>query len=203
MREGATAAHVWTWEWILAIWVVEARGTTPIRASVEKAEAFLLYTRTWYGSCQLRSFEQSIYYIEVMLVWKRLINSIIQGIDITAAVLLLTGQITIRSVIFVSGGSFRLSLSGPILGTPRSQPKPGSAGAPFVLDAADVITAFLLILGEIGVVGLFIESQRLSLLVTGPPFGGERETAYTPSTSQFFGDYRDHLSQTYKQDTKR
>jgi hypothetical protein len=130
-------------------------------------------------------------------MWKSWLQAIHQSIDITAAVLLATGQITIRSVVLTSGGSVRLSLSGPILGGERSVPRSGSSGAPWVLDAVDSVTALLLILGEIQTVGLFIQSKRLSLLVTGPPFGEPRLTPYVPSTQELFGAYRTEVLKKY------
>jgi hypothetical protein len=124
------------------------------------------------------------------------VRSLHHSIDITTAVLLLTGQLSIRSVVFASD-EFRLSLTGPILGGDKTVGR-NSTGAPFVLDAINAVTAFLLILGEIQTVGIFVQSRRLSLLVTGPPFGTERTETYVPGTERFFAEYRQRILQKFE-----
>lgn len=114
-----------------------------------------------------------------------------QWLDLSVAILLLTGQFTVRSVILTADAYFSLSLSGPILGGPRAQPV--TEGASFVLDSIDVILALLLILGEVNVSGMFIQSQRFTLLVGGPPFGGPKSTPYVPSAEEFFSDFREQI----------
>ena len=132
-------------------------------------------------------------------ILKSYLNTIYQTIELTAAALLLTGQITIRSVIITSGGGARVSVSGPLFGLPRSEAKPEAGpGAALVLDGADVIVAFLLILGEANLTGMFIQSGHFTLLVGGPAFGDRPWEAYVPEAADFFQDYRDHLLNRYK-----
>jgi hypothetical protein len=125
-----------------------------------------------------------------------LIGSVLQSIDITLAILLLTGQISIRSVIIVTGGEFRLSLSGPIFGSENIAGR-RSPGAPYVLDTVNAITALLLILGEIQALGVFVQARRFNIQVTGPPFGAPRTTGYVPGTERFFADCRKLILNKY------
>ena len=91
-----------------------------------------------------------------------------RGMGLVTAVLLLTGQITIGGV-FIAPSDFALSLSGFFTGT-------GAVGATdrdnFVLDGLDIITAFLLILNQLQVIGTYITSKRFSIVVGGLIFGG-------------------------------
>ncbi|KEO82309.1 hypothetical protein, partial [Tumebacillus flagellatus] len=112
--------------------------------------------------------------------WKSLLSTLQQSIDITTAVLLLTGQLTVRSIIFSIGSEFRLSVTGPILGGPRAVPVVQSPGIAFGIDATDVFLALLLILEQIQVIGLFIQTGRLSLLIGGPVFGSRRIVPNVP-----------------------
>lgn len=116
----------------------------------------------------------------------RAANFIARGADQFSAILLLTGQITVGGVFF-SPGAFSLSLSGPFTGF-------GAVGADeaasFVLDGIDVITAFLLIIGQIQVMGAYITAGRFTIVVSGPPFGAGRIEGYTPRAMDFFSDFR-------------
>lgn len=99
---------------------------------------------------------------------ERAISSAMRAIDIWTAILLLTGQITVGGV-FISSGAIWFSLLGPILGNVRYEGR--EPGGDVLLDGIDVITAFLLILGQITNTGPWITSGRFNLVVTGPIFG--------------------------------
>jgi hypothetical protein len=99
---------------------------------------------------------------------KTFISGIGQSIDIVAAILLLTGQITVTGA-FVSPNGFWLSMTGPVFGGVRLTGKNVVSDA--VLDAVDIVTALLLILGLITVSGPWISSSSFNLTVSGPIFG--------------------------------
>lgn len=114
------------------------------------------------------------------------LSAVYRGLGIAAAVLLLTGQLSIAGV-FLSPGTFSLSLSGPFTGYAVEGVTP-SANA--VLDGLDVIVALLLILNEISIVGTFITGGRFTIVVSGPPFGSQSLDAYAPQAREFFSDFR-------------
>lgn len=91
-----------------------------------------------------------------------------RAIDIWIAILLLTGQLTVGGV-FVSYGAFWFSLIGPIFGNIRIEGKTTNANV--VVDAIDIITALLLILGQLTNTGPWLSSGRFNMVVTGPAFG--------------------------------
>lgn len=91
-----------------------------------------------------------------------------RAIDIWIAILLLTGQLTIGGV-FVAYGSIWFSLTGTIFGSVRTEGETPNANV--VVDAIDIITALLLILGLITNTGPWISSGRFNMVVTGPVFG--------------------------------
>jgi hypothetical protein len=97
-----------------------------------------------------------------------IISGIGQSIDIVTAILLLTGQITVTGV-FVSPNGFWLSMTGPVFGGVRLTGK--TVASSTVLDAVDIVTALLLILGLITVSGPWISSSSFNLTVSGPIFG--------------------------------
>lgn len=99
---------------------------------------------------------------------ERIIGATLRIIDIWTAILLLTGQITVGGV-FVSSGAIWFSISGPILGNVRTEGTTPNANT--VQDGIDIITAFLLILGQITNTGPWLSSGRFNLVVTGPAFG--------------------------------
>ena len=99
---------------------------------------------------------------------KSIISGIYKTIDYMAAILLLTGQVT-SSGVFVSPNGLWVSITGPILGGIRLSGK--SFAANVTLDAIDIITALLLILGQITVTGPWISSGSFSLVISGPVFG--------------------------------
>ena len=125
------------------------------------------------------------------------LRTIYQTIDITTAVLLLTGQITIRSIIFTSGGETRLTVAGPIFGIERTEARPQVPGAGAVIDGLDVILALLIILGQMQVSGLFISQQRFTLQISGPALGSPKFEAYVPRTRAFLDDYRQQLMKRF------
>jgi hypothetical protein len=122
-------------------------------------------------------------------------QTILRSLDILTAVLLLTGQLKITSV-FLSSESFGLSLAGPITGYAAEGKTPS---AELALDALDVITALLLITDQINVVGPFIGSRTISIVVSGPPFGYAKLAGYLPKTQEFFTDYRVRLMSKFNQ----
>lgn len=99
---------------------------------------------------------------------ERITAAAIRAIDIWTAILLLTGQLTVAGL-FVSSGAIAFSLFGSIFGGVRSQGK--SPAANTLIDGIDVITAFLLILGQLTAIGPWITSGRFNLVVSGPVFG--------------------------------
>lgn len=121
------------------------------------------------------------------------VHAVYRSIDLVTAILLLTGQIRIGAV-FITHDSFGLSLSGPFTG---SGSVPRTPQAALVLDALDVITALLLLVDQIHVIGSFLTVGRFALIVSGPPFGQPRTEAYLPRTSQFFHDFRVRVFQKY------
>jgi hypothetical protein len=127
----------------------------------------------------------------------RFLQSFYQTIENIVAVLLLTGQITIRSSIISTGGEVRLSVTGPIFGGQRTVAIDHQAGS-VLLDTFDIITAFLLILGELNIVGVMMQSQRFNLILGGPILGSPNLEAYVPETVQFFDGYKELLVKRYQ-----
>ncbi len=125
--------------------------------------------------------------------YRATIAGIYQVIDYWSAILLLTGQVTSTGV-FISPGGFWVSVTGPILGGTRLAGKDIVSGA--ALDAVDIITAFLLILGQLTVTGPWITSGRFNLVISGPAFG--IPTVPIPevpfeTTNEFFQQFRNLL----------
>jgi hypothetical protein len=129
---------------------------------------------------------------------KHFIQTLYKSIELYIAILLLTRQIFIRSIFISKGGSFGLSLSGPIFGDTRTEAIQGAPSANFVLDAVDIITALLLIIDQINVTSVVISGSRFSIIVGGPPFGGEKIVAYSPNAQKFFMEYRGYLFQQFQ-----
>lgn len=92
----------------------------------------------------------------------------LRAVDFITAILILTGQITATGV-FLAAPGFWLSFTGPVFGGKRVRGV--EEGATILLDAIDVISALLLILGQVRVTGPWISSGGFSLPVTGPAFG--------------------------------
>lgn len=123
----------------------------------------------------------------------KLTRSVHRGIGIGTAILLLTGQITIGGV-FIAPSDFALSLSGPFTGS-------GAVGKTdrdnVVLDGLDIITALLVIINQLQVIGTYITASRFTIVVGGPIFGGDEVRGYTPKARQFFHDFGSILVSTY------
>lgn len=135
---------------------------------------------------------------EIRKVLETYARSFHQSIDISAAVLLLTGQMSIRSVVFSTGAEIRLSLSGPLTSGTRVVPRTDEPAAPIVMNTTNAIVALLLILGEIQTVGIFVQSKRFGLLVAGPPLGSPRTVAYVPGTCRFFEKFKWQVLKQYR-----
>lgn len=123
---------------------------------------------------------------------ERVISAAMRAIDIWSAVLLLTGQITVGGV-FLASGAIWFSLSGPILGSVRTEGK--SPNSNVIVDGIDIITAFLLILGQITNTGPWISSSHFNLVVSGPAFGNNNvpvpigSSKISDETQVFFRDF--------------
>jgi hypothetical protein len=115
------------------------------------------------------------------------VQSIHRFLDVSTVLLLLTGQITIGGV-FIAPDGFALSLSGPFTGSGAVGKTPQ---ARLVLDGLDILTALLLVVDEINVIGTYITANRFTIVVGGPPFGLDKTEAYTPAAWEFFDDYRE------------
>lgn len=100
---------------------------------------------------------------------KKVIHSFQRSIEITSAILLLTGQITIIGI-FVRPGRFSLSLGGPLFGGHRLEGKDHCKKETFYR-YTDIIIAILLINDVIHVTGLFVSSGEFTINVSGPIFG--------------------------------
>ncbi len=121
------------------------------------------------------------------------ITGIYQAIDYWSAILLLTGQVTSTGV-FVSPGGFWVSVTGPILGGMRLSGTGLASG--IALDAIDIITAILLILGQLTVTGPWVTSGSFNLVISGPAFGiTAAPTAKSPRevASDFYKQFRQLL----------
>ncbi|MFF2456896.1 hypothetical protein [Peribacillus simplex] len=101
---------------------------------------------------------------------KKVIHSFQRNLEITTAILLLTGQITIIGI-FVRPGRFSLSLGGPLFGGHRLEGTDHSQVGNLFIDILDIIIAILLINEAIHVTGTFISSGDFSINVSGPIFG--------------------------------
>lgn len=98
------------------------------------------------------------------------VHSLQRSLDYTAAILLLTGQITIIGV-FVRPNRFSLSTGGPLFGGKRLEGINGSKAVTVFIDILDIIVAVLIIIDEINVTGSFVSSSEFSINVSGPIFG--------------------------------
>lgn len=129
---------------------------------------------------------------------KRAISAALRAIDIWAAILLLSGQVTVTGA-FVSSGAIWLSFTGPIFGGTRITGK--TPGANAVIDAVDVVTALLLIIGQITNTGPWISSGRFNFVVSGPAFGNPNiPVAADPAekseqAQSFFAAFRQEIIQ--------
>ncbi|MFF5399660.1 hypothetical protein ACFY5J_20250 [Peribacillus butanolivorans] len=110
---------------------------------------------------------------------KKVIHSFQRSIEITSAILLLTGQITIIGI-FVRPGRFSLSLGGPLFGGHRLEGKDHSQEGNLFIDILDIIIAILLINDVIHVTGFFVSSGEFTINVSGPIFGYPEVTPALP-----------------------
>lgn len=123
---------------------------------------------------------------------ERIIAGTLRAVDIWSAILLLTGQLTVGGVFF-SSGAIWFSLIGPIFGNVRIEGTSSESDA--AVNAVDIITALLLILGQITNTGPWITSGRFNLTVSGPAFGNSNvPVPYNPfklskKARGFFDDF--------------
>ena len=118
-----------------------------------------------------------------------------ESLDLISAVLLVTGQINIGGI-FIQPDGFSLSLSGPITGG-GAVVKDNERQAQPLLDGLDILTAVLLLLRQIQVVGTYITAGRFTIVVSGPPFGATwlRALPQTAVKRAFFTDYKRLIAQ--------
>ncbi|RIV17285.1 hypothetical protein D2Q93_15570 [Alicyclobacillaceae bacterium I2511] len=98
----------------------------------------------------------------------RVVQALYVGVDLTMAVLLLTGQLTAVGVFILPEG-IELSVTGPMFGGNRLVGR--SMAATSTIAAIDLALALLLILGQLRFVGTYVSSRSLFLIITGPPLG--------------------------------
>ncbi|MCP8970530.1 hypothetical protein [Ectobacillus ponti] len=127
------------------------------------------------------------------------VGSLLRYLDITTAVLLLTGQITIIGV-FVTPGGFRLSVGGPLTGISRLEGKQQRKWASWLIDILDVIIALLLISDQINVSGAFTSSRRFTINVTGPIFGVAKIAAASPDIQSISREFQRIVPRHYTVD---
>lgn len=97
-----------------------------------------------------------------------LLEDVQYSIDVLIAILLLTGQLTTTGIFVVPGG-LAFSASGDVFGFPRVEGR--SAALSLDLDFIDVVSALLLIIGQIRVQGPYVSGSGLFIVYSGPIFG--------------------------------
>jgi hypothetical protein len=127
---------------------------------------------------------------------KKVIRAIQRDISVVTAALLLTGQITIKGV-FVTPGGFRLSIAGPLTGSPRLEGKSSSKTATVIIDIIDVFIAILLINRQLVVEGTFIGSNEFTLIVSGPIFGMPFPEPSLPDLKRDYNFYKKVVSKQF------
>jgi hypothetical protein len=90
------------------------------------------------------------------------------GLDLALAVLMILDEVRVQGA-FIGPGSIYLSVSGPMFGSPLIAGRSPTGTA--TLRAITLISGLLLILGQFTVVGPFVSSQSLVLVVSGPLLG--------------------------------
>ena len=125
------------------------------------------------------------------------IHSIQRTIDTVAAVLLLTGQVTIVGV-FIRPGRFSISIGGPIFGGRRLEGKDHSRAVGIVIDIIDIFIAILLLNDEINVEGTFITSMDFTMNISGPIFGFPKIIPALPNLQNDFQFFKSHVSDHYQ-----
>jgi hypothetical protein len=129
------------------------------------------------------------------------IASLQRDLNLSIAFLLLSGQITIRGV-FVTPGGFTISLSGPIIGGPRTEGRNGNTSINTIIDLIDVIISILLIIDEIRLYGVLVGPGRLSLTVSGPIFGEPLVEPSLPLARESYQFFRKMVSEHFDIDPK-
>lgn len=127
---------------------------------------------------------------------KKVIRAIQRDISVVTAALLLTGQITIKGV-FLTPGGFRLSLAGPLTGSPRLEGKNGNKSITFLIDILDILIAILLIKHYLVVEGTFIGSSEFTLIVSGPIFGMPFPEPSLPDLKRDYNFYKKIVSNQF------
>lgn len=125
------------------------------------------------------------------------IHSIQRTIDTVAALLLLTGQVTINGV-FVRPGRFSVSIGGPIFGGRRLEGKDRSRAGSLVIDIIDILLAIFLLNDEINVEGTFISSGTFTLNISGPIFGFPKVIPALPNLKNDFQFFKSQVSAHYQ-----
>lgn len=90
------------------------------------------------------------------------------SIDILTAILLLTGQITTTGIFVVPDG-IAFAATGDIFGPPRNDGR--TKALSLDIDFIDVVSAILLILGQVRVQGPYFSGVGLVIVYSGPIFG--------------------------------
>ena len=98
------------------------------------------------------------------------IRSIKRSLAIIAAILLLTGQITIIGV-FVTPRGFRASLGGPITGQSRLISKTGNPAVNLTIDIIDIFIAKYLLTRQFSITGVVLNPAGMTINVGGPILG--------------------------------
>lgn len=122
--------------------------------------------------------------------------------DIVAAVLIISRQITVASVWLTRGGGFGISFTGDILGGAQTEAIPGAAGADIGIYTIGLVAALLIILDQVNIIGVYIGPGRVSFVIGGPAFGGLKVDAYTPTAREFFTDYRQYVFNTFNEGSR-
>ena len=125
------------------------------------------------------------------------IHSIQRTIDTVAALLLLTGQVTISGV-FVRPGRFSVSIGGPIFGGRRLEGKNHSRAGSLVIDIIDILLAIFLLNDEINVEGTFISSGTFTMNISGPIFGFPKVIPALPNLKNDFQFFKSQVSAHYQ-----
>lgn len=125
------------------------------------------------------------------------IHSIQRTIDTVAAVLLLTGQVTIVGV-FIRPGRFSISIGGPIFGGRRLEGKNHSRAGNIIIDMIDILLAILLLNDEINVEGSFITSMDFTINISGPIFGYPKIIPALPNLQNDFQFFKNYVTTHYQ-----
>ena len=125
------------------------------------------------------------------------IHSIQRTIDTVAALLLLTGQITIIGV-FIRAGGIRFSIGGPIFGGRRIEGKGQNRVGSIIIDILDILLAILLLNDEINVEGAFIAPRDFAINISGPIFGFPKIIPSLPCLEDDFEFFQSQVSTHYQ-----